>query len=502
MGGCLNAYPSGPLWAEGQRWAPPQAPLRPQVMGSRRSGKARAPPLETGFSQLHWMRLTTSAEDQTRGVGLADPDDVAAGRCARWTLEEVRRHNCRHDCWMVLRGLVYNVTSYMRYHPGSVEELMRSAGDDGTALFDEAHPYVNAEAILESCCVGLLAPPAAPPEPTGAVASGPALHPDSWRSFHLVSASAAGSESVLLRFRLADGQRLGVALGEHVQLRVQSPNGTELHRAYTPVSGHKAAGYFELLVFRVDGGIASPLLCDFVRRAAAPETGGDASPGASVPALKVELRGPRGPPVYGAYGPSKLRLPSHARLCGGSGVFTFTAAGFVTAGSGITPALAMVSSLMALHAAGARAVPALTLLHACRTPAHVPMLGRLLEAARTLPRMRLLVLASAAPPAVSAAPPAAAGSVEELFRQEAAARHAEGGPEAAGGGAMPLPPGDGSGAVRVSLGIRLHGALLAAWMPPPAAETAALLCGPSMFNRDLAAWLAEAGHGESSMHVF
>lgn len=97
-------------------------------MGSRRSGKARAPPLEPGHSQLHWMRLTSTAEDQTRGVGLADPDDVEARKCAVWSIDEVRRHNSRNDCWMVLRGRVYNVSAYLRYHPGSVEEMMRSAG--------------------------------------------------------------------------------------------------------------------------------------------------------------------------------------------------------------------------------------------------------------------------------------------------------------------------------------------------------------------------------------
>ena len=34
-------------------------------------------------------------------------------------------------------GLVYNVTPYMEFHPGGEEEMMRGAGIDGTALFDE-----------------------------------------------------------------------------------------------------------------------------------------------------------------------------------------------------------------------------------------------------------------------------------------------------------------------------------------------------------------------------
>jgi hypothetical protein len=30
---------------------------------------------------------------------------------------------------------VYNVTQYMRFHPGGVEELMKGVGNDGTSLF-------------------------------------------------------------------------------------------------------------------------------------------------------------------------------------------------------------------------------------------------------------------------------------------------------------------------------------------------------------------------------
>ena len=38
---------------------------------------------------------------------------------------------------LLFSGQVYNVTHYMEYHPGGLEELMRGAGQDGTYLFDE-----------------------------------------------------------------------------------------------------------------------------------------------------------------------------------------------------------------------------------------------------------------------------------------------------------------------------------------------------------------------------
>ena len=37
----------------------------------------------------------------------------------------------------MVKGMVYNVTPYMDYHPGGEDELMKAAGRDGTELFDQ-----------------------------------------------------------------------------------------------------------------------------------------------------------------------------------------------------------------------------------------------------------------------------------------------------------------------------------------------------------------------------
>ena len=41
-----------------------------------------------------------------------------------YTREELRKHNSKDDAWMAIRGLVYDVTEYMKYHPGGPDELM------------------------------------------------------------------------------------------------------------------------------------------------------------------------------------------------------------------------------------------------------------------------------------------------------------------------------------------------------------------------------------------
>ena len=47
---------------------------------------------------------------------------------------EVSQHNSAEDAWMVIHGRVYNITPYLRYHPGGVSSLLDEAGNDGTAV--------------------------------------------------------------------------------------------------------------------------------------------------------------------------------------------------------------------------------------------------------------------------------------------------------------------------------------------------------------------------------
>lgn len=55
----------------------------------------------------------------------------------RVTPSELAKHNTREDCWQAYNGKVYNVTPYLKYHPGGIAEVMRARGKDGTELFSE-----------------------------------------------------------------------------------------------------------------------------------------------------------------------------------------------------------------------------------------------------------------------------------------------------------------------------------------------------------------------------
>lgn len=119
--------------------------LIPTAEASRESFNGRKKvTLAPGHSLMDWIRLGRTQGDLS-GVG-SNKTTV--------TPSQLARHNTQGDIWMAIRGKVYNMTPYLDFHPGGVDELMRAAGKDGTQLFDEIHNWVNAESMLEKCLIG------------------------------------------------------------------------------------------------------------------------------------------------------------------------------------------------------------------------------------------------------------------------------------------------------------------------------------------------------------
>ena len=56
----------------------------------------------------------------------------------RLSKHDVAHHNRRHDCWMIIKGKVYDVTSFLPIHPGG-EVLLTQAGRDATEIFTSFH---------------------------------------------------------------------------------------------------------------------------------------------------------------------------------------------------------------------------------------------------------------------------------------------------------------------------------------------------------------------------
>lgn len=135
-------------------------PAAPAAVALADAAKRNRVPLEKGFSQVDWIRLTRKEADLA-GLG-------GAGLRKNISHEEVKQHASKEDAWLILRGKVYNISPYLNFHPGGAAILMREAGKDGTEAFQKYHPWVNVDALLAKCLVGWAeAPAAAPGGPAG-----------------------------------------------------------------------------------------------------------------------------------------------------------------------------------------------------------------------------------------------------------------------------------------------------------------------------------------------
>ncbi|MES1917694.1 MAG: hypothetical protein MHM6MM_009408 [Cercozoa sp. M6MM] len=69
---------------------------------------------------------------------------------------EVAKHCLPTDCWVIVRDGVYDVTQYMRQHPGGAQFLLKNAGADASADFAALRHSQRAERILSTLRVGTI----------------------------------------------------------------------------------------------------------------------------------------------------------------------------------------------------------------------------------------------------------------------------------------------------------------------------------------------------------
>lgn len=71
---------------------------------------------------------------------------------------EIAKHNSQNDCWLIINGKAYDVTSYLNFHPGGPGLITPYCGKDATQAFatkDAGKPHSqNAENLLSSFYLG------------------------------------------------------------------------------------------------------------------------------------------------------------------------------------------------------------------------------------------------------------------------------------------------------------------------------------------------------------
>ncbi|KAI3626686.1 4-hydroxysphinganine ceramide fatty acyl 2-hydroxylase [Malassezia furfur] len=76
-----------------------------------------------------------------------------------YSLAEIAKHNKASDCWVVVKGKVYNVTDFLEDHPGGDDLILEHAGKDVTELMADplSHDHSrSAYAMLEDFHIGVV----------------------------------------------------------------------------------------------------------------------------------------------------------------------------------------------------------------------------------------------------------------------------------------------------------------------------------------------------------
>ena len=72
------------------------------------------------------------------GVG-ESPTPAASTIASTYTMDDVKAHATASDCWSVVAGTVYNLTTWEGEHPGGGQVIVGLCGVDGTAAYKGQH---------------------------------------------------------------------------------------------------------------------------------------------------------------------------------------------------------------------------------------------------------------------------------------------------------------------------------------------------------------------------
>ncbi|CAK8530952.1 unnamed protein product [Lathyrus sativus] len=70
---------------------------------------------------MDWLKLTRTHPDLAGLKGQSNRRLIL--------MDEVRKHKLEGEMWTVLKGRVYNISPYMKFHPGGVDMLMKVIED-------------------------------------------------------------------------------------------------------------------------------------------------------------------------------------------------------------------------------------------------------------------------------------------------------------------------------------------------------------------------------------
>lgn len=79
---------------------------------------------------------------------------LVKNKLPKFTLDEIKKHNSKNDCWIIVKKKVYDITDFINIHPIGYTPIIKKAGSDCT--YDLSFHSKNARKILSQYLIGKL----------------------------------------------------------------------------------------------------------------------------------------------------------------------------------------------------------------------------------------------------------------------------------------------------------------------------------------------------------
>lgn len=110
------------------------------------------------FAVLGIFLFLYVAQAPSPGLSTGDNSTLPGGNSSGTTLSlaEIAKHNSEADCWIIINGKVYDVTSYLQSHPGGADQITPYCGENATAAYDTKGGRGNPHSSLADSSLGTI----------------------------------------------------------------------------------------------------------------------------------------------------------------------------------------------------------------------------------------------------------------------------------------------------------------------------------------------------------
>ncbi len=119
---------------------------------------AENPAINTNVDAEQPTNSNPSTNTSGSSAGASNGSASVPSQAKTYTLAEVALHASSSSCWSVVNGGVYDLTNWIKQHPGGADKIIAICGKDGSASFNSQHEGAPKQAnILAGFKIGVLA---------------------------------------------------------------------------------------------------------------------------------------------------------------------------------------------------------------------------------------------------------------------------------------------------------------------------------------------------------